>query len=54
MQTKPQIHNTVRDSERSPEKLMMWAGRAIIALILVCESYFIVDIVRILRVAYGS
>jgi hypothetical protein len=49
MQTKPRIYNTVRDFERSREKLMMWAGRATIALVLVCESYFIVDIVRILH-----
>ena len=49
MQTKPRIHNTARDFERSREKLMMWAGRAMIALVLVCESYFIVDIVRILH-----
>jgi len=26
MQTKPRIYNTVRDFERSREKLMMWAG----------------------------
>jgi hypothetical protein len=54
MQTKPRIHNTVRDLERSREKPMMWAGRAMIVLVLVCESYFIVDIVRMLRVVYGS
>jgi len=64
MQTKPRIHNTVRDLERSPKKPMMWARRpekpimwarrAMIALVLVCGSYFIVDIVRILKEAYGS
>ena len=51
MQTKPRIHNTVRDLEGSPKKPIMWARRAMIALVLVCGSYFIVDIVRILRAA---
>jgi hypothetical protein len=63
MQTEP--HNTVQDLERSPEKPMMWARRpekpiimwacrTMISLVLVCESYFIVDIARILKVAHGS
>jgi len=52
---KPRIHNTVQDLEKLPEKpIIMWARRAIIALVLVCGSYFIVDIVRILKVVYGS
>jgi hypothetical protein len=62
MKTKSRIHKTVRDLERSPEKPIimwarqpdkpiMWARRAMIALVLVCGSYFIVDIVRSLRVA---
>jgi len=57
MQTKPRIYNTVRDFERSREKLMMWAAERTIALVLVCESYFIVDIVqnppRVLKFASG-
>jgi hypothetical protein len=36
------------------EKQMIWAGRAMIALVLLCESYFIVDIVRMLNTAYAS
>jgi hypothetical protein len=59
---KPRIHNTVRDLETSPEKpimwarrpekpIMMWACRTMISLVLVCGSYFIVDIVRTLRAA---
>ncbi len=62
---KPRIHNAAQDLESSPEKpmmwarrpekpIIMWARRAMIALVLVCGSYFIVDIVRILKVVYGS
>jgi hypothetical protein len=50
MQIKPRSHNTAKVME----KLMIWVGRAMIALALLCGSYFIVDIVRILRTAYGS
>jgi hypothetical protein len=50
MQTKPRSHNTARVLERP----MIWAGRAMIAFVLLCESYFIVDIVRMLRTAYAS
>jgi hypothetical protein len=50
MQTKLISHNTAR----AMEKRMIWAGRAIVALALLCGSYFIVDIVRMLRVAYAS
>jgi len=39
---------------RRPEKPIMWARRVMIALVLMCGSYFIVDIVRILKEAYGS
>jgi hypothetical protein len=42
-----------RNKSRIREKLMIWAGRAIIALALLCVSYFIFDIVRILRIAYA-
>jgi hypothetical protein len=48
MQTKPRIHNTTRDMERSRERLVIWADRAMTVLLLICTSYFIVDIVRIL------
>ena len=51
MQTKQRIHYTELD--RSPAKPMMWARRAMIALVLVCESYFIVDIVRIVWMTPG-
>jgi len=62
---KPRIHNAAQDLESSPEKPMMWARRpekpiimwacrTMISLVLVCESYFIVDIARILKVAHGS
>jgi hypothetical protein len=47
MQTKPRSHNLT-------EKLTIWAGRAMIALALLCGSYFIVDIVRMLRMVYAS
>ena len=53
MQTKSRTHNTARDIERSREKLAIWAGRAMIVLILLCDSYFIVDIVRILWTVPG-
>jgi hypothetical protein len=33
MQTKLRTHNTARDMERSREKLMRWAGRAITVLL---------------------
>jgi hypothetical protein len=50
MQTKPRTHNAARVLE----KPAVWAGRAMIALVLLCESYFIVDIIRMLRTAYAS
>jgi hypothetical protein len=50
MQTKPRSHITARVME----KLMIWAGRAMIAVALLCGSYFIFDIVRMLRMAYAS
>jgi hypothetical protein len=53
MQTKPRTHNTARDMERSREKLVIWAGRAMTVLLLICASYFIVDIVRIVWTAPG-
>jgi hypothetical protein len=52
MQTKPRTHN-IAQPERSREKLMIWAGRAMIVLVLLCDSYFIVDIVRMLWTAPG-
>jgi hypothetical protein len=45
MQTKPRTHNTARDLERWLEKPMSWPA---IAVLLICTSYFIVDIVRML------
>jgi hypothetical protein len=36
------------------EKPMIWAGRAMIVFALLCGSYFIVDIIRMLRIAYAS
>jgi hypothetical protein len=36
------------------EKLMVWAGRVMMAFALLCGSYFIVDILRMLRMAYAS
>jgi hypothetical protein len=53
MQTNPRTLNTARDTESSREKLRIWAGRAMIVLVLLCDSYFIVDIVRILWTAPG-
>jgi len=53
MQTKPRTHNTARDMERSREKPMIWAGRAMTVLLLLCTSYFIVDIVRIVWMTPG-
>ena len=50
MQTEPRSHNMARVME----KRTIWAGRAIVALALLCGSYFIVDIVRMLRMAYAS
>jgi hypothetical protein len=50
MQTKPRSHNMARVME----KRMIWAGRAMIAVALLCGSYFIVDIVRMLRTVYAS
>ncbi|SDS77520.1 hypothetical protein SAMN05444158_3160 [Bradyrhizobium canariense] len=50
MQTKPRSHNTARVME----KPMIWVGRAMIALALLCGSYFIVDMIRMLRMAYAS
>ena len=49
MQTKPRSHNTARVME----KPMIWAGRAMIVFALLCGSYFIVDIIRMLRIAYA-
>ena len=48
MQTKPHTHNTARDMERSLEKPMSWAARAMTVLLLLGTSYLIVDIVRML------
>jgi hypothetical protein len=53
MQTKPRTHNTARDMERSREKLMIWADRAITVLLLLGTSYVIVDMVRIVWTAPG-
>ena len=50
MQTKPRSHNTTRVME----KPAIWAGRAMIAFALLCGSYLIVDIIRMLRMAYAS
>jgi hypothetical protein len=50
MQIKPRSHSTTRVME----KLMVWAGRAMMAFALLCGSYFIVDIVRMLRMVYAS
>ena len=47
MQTKPRSHNFT-------EKQKIWAGRAMVAFALLCGSYFIVDLVRMLRIAYAS
>ena len=47
MQTKPRSTNFT-------EKQKIWAVRAMIALALLCDSYFIFDIVRILRMVYAS
>jgi hypothetical protein len=47
MQTKPRSYNFT-------EKQKIWAVRCAIALALLCDSYFMFDIVRILRMAYAS
>jgi len=47
MQTKPRSHNFT-------EKQMIWSGWVMIALAVLCESYFIVDIIRMLRTVYAS
>jgi hypothetical protein len=46
MQTKPCSHSFT-------EKQTIWASRTMIALALLCDSYFIVDIVRMLRIVYA-
>jgi hypothetical protein len=53
MQTKPRTHNTARDTERSLEKLMIWASRAMTVLLLLGTSYFIVSIARIVWMTPG-
>jgi hypothetical protein len=50
MRTEPRFHNIGRIMEKRP----IWVGRTMIALVLLCESYFIVDIVRMLRTAYAE
>jgi hypothetical protein len=50
MQSKPRSSNSVPIMER----LLIWAGRTMIALVLLCESYLTVDIVRMLRTAYAE
>jgi hypothetical protein len=53
MQIKPRTHNTARDMERSREKPLIWVGRVMTVLLLLCTSYFIVDIVRIVWMTPG-
>jgi hypothetical protein len=53
MQIKPRTHKTARDMERSREKPLIWVGRVMTVLLLLCTSYFIVDIVRIVWMTPG-
>jgi hypothetical protein len=50
MQINARSHNTAQILE----KLTIWAARAMIAFALLSGSYFVVDIVRMLRTAYAS
>jgi hypothetical protein len=45
---------TKQRSHNFTEKQKIWVGRAMIALALLCGSYFVIDIIRTLRMIYAS